>query len=325
MSDVIDRPGDEPEVKTKKKVTKKKTVKKTEEKRPEPKFVEHTEYAPVTKMSKDITKAATTLGRDEARFLVDAYYQMQRDRIRANNQYKALEKSGEPNAILGWLHGQSGTLEGQVKRALGKYAEAHETGRWSLSISGIGPVLAAGLLAHIDIERAPTVGHIWSFGGLNPEQKWGKGEKRPHNAALKTLLWKIGESFVKVNSNEKDVYGKVYLKRKAYEAELNLAGAYAEQAAAVLKARPTHAQKATYAEGRLPDGHLHARAKRYAVKLFLSAWHEAAFFSRFKTLPPKPYILTKEGHIHYIAPPNMEEIDGWKEAREAASIAGMLI
>ena len=77
MSDVIDRPGDEPEVKKKTtKKTTKKTVKKTEEKRPEPKFVEHTEYAPVTKMSKDITKAATTLGRDEARFLVDAYYQM---------------------------------------------------------------------------------------------------------------------------------------------------------------------------------------------------------------------------------------------------------
>jgi hypothetical protein len=40
------------------------------------------------------------------------------------------------------------------------------------SIKGIGPVIAAGLLANIDITKAPTAGHIWRFAGLDPSSKW---------------------------------------------------------------------------------------------------------------------------------------------------------
>ena len=87
-------------------------------------------------------------------------------------------------------------MEGQIKRALEKYVDNHPVGSWLTSIHGIGPVIAAGLLAHIDIARAPTVGHIWRFAGLDPTTKWEKKTRRPWNAALKVLTWKAGESFV---------------------------------------------------------------------------------------------------------------------------------
>jgi hypothetical protein len=253
------------------------------------------------RLSRDLAVAATTLSVDEVRFLVDAYYTMQADRIRSDNQVRALGESQEPHSVLVWLAEQSGTLERQIHRALDKYSASQPLGEWARSVVGIGPVIAAGLLAHIDIERAVTAGHIWRYAGLDPTIKWEKGQKRPHNASLKTLCWKIGESFVKVKGNPADVYGKLYAERKAYEAAKNAAGDYADQAAAMLVRRPTHAQKATYAQGKLPDGHLHARAKRWAVKMFLSHYYEMG--RKLAGLPVvAPFAIAHLGHAHKIEP-----------------------
>ena len=149
----------------------------------------------VSRMSKDIAAASITLTDVEARFLVDAYYAMQEGRKRATNQSRAME--GEPHSVINWLALQNDTLENQVKRALDKYTEAHAIGRWMKSIYGIGPVIAAGLMAHIDIKKATTAGHIWRYAGLDPTVEWKKKTKRPWNAELKTLCWKIGQSFMK--------------------------------------------------------------------------------------------------------------------------------
>lgn len=262
----------------------------------------------VHRLSKDIKQAATTLSTEEARYLVDTYYQMQRDRIRSDNQVRSLGATDEPHATLSWLSDNTGLLERNVKSALDAYGDAHLVGRWSKSIVGIGPVISAGLLANIDIAKAPTVGHIWRFAGLDPTVSWDKGKKRPWNASLKTLTWKLGESFVKVSGLEDDVYGKLYLGRKAYEVERNDRGELADQAAAKLAKfkidKATDAYKA-YVSGRLPPGHVHARAKRWAVKLFLAHWQQVAFRDRYGVDAPKPYILTREGgHAHEIACPN---------------------
>ena len=252
-------------------------------------------------------EAAGGLGHREARFLVDAYYMLQGNRIEAANQLRALTESEEPNVVLAWLFDQQRLLENEIKKALGPYTDAHTVGVWAKSITGIGPVLSAGLLAHIDIEQAPTVGHIWRFAGLDPTVSWEKGKKRPWNASLKVLCWKIGESFVKVHSNESDIYGKVYVERKIQEETKNAAGDFADQAARALEqkkySKSTDAYKA-YAAGRLPQARIHARAKRYAVKLFLSHWHHVAYEDHFGEAPPKPYIIEHGGHTHFVKPPN---------------------
>ena len=96
-----------------------------------------------------------------------------------------------------------------MARALDAYSGGPLAGRWARSIVGIGPIIAAGLLAHIDIKQAPTVGHVWRFAGLDPTLKWTTKTKRPWNGALKRLCWLIGESFTKVSNNPGDIYGKI--------------------------------------------------------------------------------------------------------------------
>lgn len=261
---------------------------------------------PVARMTRDLRAAAATLSDHEARFLVDSYYMMQDNRIRSGHQLRQIGESGEPNSVLSFLEDQSSTIEGQIKSALDRYSAAHPVGQWMRAQKGIGPVIAAGLLAHIDITKAPTVGHIWRFAGLDPTMKWEKGQKRPWNATLKTLCWKIGESFVKVSGADDAYYGVIYRERKALETQRNDAGAFAEQAAAVLASRKigkdTDAFKA-YSAGRLPPAHVHARAKRYAVKLFLAHTHEVWYRHHFKVDPPLPYPIAILGHAHRIPAP----------------------
>ena len=256
------------------------------------------------RLSRDILDLAASMTRAEVRALVDMYYQVQKQRIVMENQVTAASASEEPHRLLAWAMSTQKVFEDQIRRAMTEWTDQSIPGRWAKGIMGIGPVLAAGLLAHIDIEMAPTVGHIWRFAGADPTSKWEKGQRRPWNASLKVLRWKIGESFVKVKGRPADVYGKVYEARKAYETAKNLNGDYADQAAETLSARPTHKQRAIYADGRLPDGRIHLRAERYAVKLFLAHLHHVMYVDRYQTDPPKPYILTQPGHVHFIAPPN---------------------
>lgn len=266
-----------------------------------PEFLE-----PILRLSRDLKSASVSLSANEARFLVDQYYTMQEDRKRAYNQERALDEAGEPTSVIGWLAEQSQSLEKQIARALDAYSASTPLGVWARSVDGIGPIIAAGLMAHIDITKAPTAGHIWRFAGLDPTSEWKKGERRPWNADLKTLCWKIGESFVKVSGKDSAFYGRIYRERKQYETERNERGEYSEQAEEKLKkykiGKDTEAYK-HYIAGRLPPAHIHARAKRYAVKLFLAHYHEVAYSLHYGVPPPLPYPIAMLNHAHYVAPP----------------------
>lgn len=263
-------------------------------------------FPPIKLADLDIRRSAATLGVREARYLVDLYYTMQDYRKAAGNQVRALGESEEPHAMLSWSMATFATVEKSIKSALHAYAQNQRAGDWALSIHGIGPVIAAGLLAHINPERAHTAGGVWRFAGLDPTVKWGKGEKRPWNAALKRLAWIIGDSFVKHRASEKDFYGKIYDKRKVLEVERNESGQFSETAARTLTEKKFKDKKTReiYESGKLPDGRIDMRARRYAVKIFLAHYHHVAYECHFGKPPPKPYVIEILGHAHYIGPPN---------------------
>lgn len=306
-----------------------------------------------SRLSKDIRDAAKTLSDREARYLVDLYYQLQEYRKAGANQVRSMAADEEPHVALAFFADQMRIMEKSVAGALDKYSAAQPLGEWARSIIGIGPVITAGLLAHIDIAKAPTAGHIWRFAGLDPTQSWEKGQKRPWNADLKMLCWKIGESFVKVSGNEKSYYGKVYVDRKAMEIKRNdavielshsmmmslldaarskvddsiLADAPSPQKAVIDGEIVTfykigemwygggnamHAHDklvkfkigkdtdayASYSIGKLPPAHIHARAKRYAVKLFIAHYQEVGYRQMHNAEPPLPYPIAILGHAH---------------------------
>jgi hypothetical protein len=321
-------------------------------------------------MQRDLIRAAETLTEREVRFLVDSYYQMQEFRKRSSNQSSALTGLGEPHEILDWYQNGNFIMEQQLAKALDEYSSRSPLGSWARSQVGIGPIIAAGLLAHVRVdEKVPTAGHIWRFAGLSPDVEWlgnakaqalvkeqlgerkkvtpedaydiaqrinrklhlplkdYKGEeqkltntnlinwisRRPWNARLKVLCWKIGESFVKTSSKEDAFYGHIYLERKALETEKNEDKAFAKQAAHILETKnigkSTEAYKA-YSQGMLPKAHIYSRAKRYAVKLFLSHYHHVGYCLTTDKLPPLPYPIAQMGHAHLINPPKWEMIHG---------------
>lgn len=257
-----------------------------------------------SRLDKDLRAASKTLGDNEIRYLVDAYYQIQENRIRADSQVRTMNE--EPHALFTWLGDSNRQLETNIKLALDVYSHNHPVGAWIRSIKGMGPVTTSGLLAMIDIERAPTVGHIWAYAGYDPNRQRKKGEKLSFNPKLKTLCWKIGESFIKVSGIPDAFYGQVYRERKDLETAKNEAGAYAEQAAHLLAtkkySKDTDAFK-LMSQGKLAKAHIHARARRYAVKLFLAHLHEVWYTHHYGKAPPLPYPIAILGHAHYIAPP----------------------
>lgn len=267
------------------------------------------------KLNKEIKENASTLTDDEARYLVDTYYQMQDSRIATNNQLRSATAGSDTfvaeNSALCYIASSFETLENNIKLLLKAYVESKPIGRWLLSITGIGPVIAAGLMAHIDIKKVQTAGQIQAYAGLDPTKSWDKGQKRPWNAKLKVLCWKAGQSFVKVSNNEKDVYGKIYKERKAYEMAKNENGDYAEQAAHKLATtkigKDTDAYK-WYSEGKLPPAHIQQRAERYAVKIFLSHLFTVWYEMEHGVPAPKPYAEAILNHAHIIAPPNFESV-----------------
>ncbi len=293
------------------------------------------DLTPITRLSRDLRTAAATLSDKQARYFVDAYYLIQNNRIGADGQVRSMAEDGEPVLLLLWVSEQMRVFENQIKAALDKYSAAHPVGQWARSVVGVGPVIGAGLLAHIDIRKAPTAGHIFSFAGLNPMVEWKKGEKRPWNADLKVLCWKLGESFIKVQGNDNDVYGHLYVQRKAEDWKANLAGGYANQAREILTKKKFDKKTQTYRfysgqlspktigkyvnagqavpEGlkattigdeipMLPPAHVNARARRWAVKIFLSNLHEVWYEQEYGTPAPAPYPFAHLGHVHKIEP-----------------------
>lgn len=345
----------------------------------------------------------------QVRYLVDLYYQLQDERIRAAGQLRSAKKGGEPTALIDRVFRIQHLLEDEVKGQLGRYAESRETGEWAFQIRGVGPVITAGLLAHIDITRATNPSKIWRFAGLDPSAVWlsredakkivkehlaGTGRtaptkadileiaqcqnvraetlvrmattnpkgkpvkltaetlsralaRRPWNADLKTLCWKLGESFVKQSGyaeddDPADLYCRLYVQRKIQETVRNEAGDFVESAAQALVDRnygrdtdarlwysgcftPKAARQIREADikerisltkelagapgsglAMLPPARVHARAKRFAVKVFLVHFWSAMYEEAHPGTPaPNPWVTTLGGHADLIQRPKL--------------------
>lgn len=278
------------------------------------------ELEPIATLDRDLKAAARLLSKSEARYLVDQYYVHQDNRIRADAQVRAMSESGEPNRVVLWEAENQRRCEENIKRTLDVFTDEYTVGLWLKSICGIGPVISSGLLAHIDITRAPYFGNIWSFAGMTPV-KWEKGKKRPWNAELKTLVaFKLGESFVKVQANKNDYYGKLFRARRDLEEQMNVEGKFAAEAKRILEEKKfradTIARKA-YEDGKLPAAHLHARARRYTVKLFLAHLHRVMFEDYYGRPAPQPYpFAMQEGHQHFLETPNWPAAETGKSLKE---------
>ncbi len=292
------------------------------------------------KLSRDLKQAARHLSRGNARWMIDQYYTIQDERIRSASQGRANASAAEPKELIDWVFDTMRRFESAIQGALGEYAQQYKVGQWMMAQYGIGPVLAAACLAHLEIEGRPTVGAFWRFAGLDPTSKWEKKTKRPWNAQLKSILvFKMGECFVKFHGREKCYYGKLWKQQKDKLWLQNIAGEFSETAQADVANKKykdtTQALKwvrgdysvksveAWLAAGKgekppvavdlgvgtpmLPPAQIHARARRWTVKLFLSHLHHVMHHDWYGVDPPAPYIFEHPGdtgqHVHLLTPP----------------------
>jgi hypothetical protein len=223
--------------------------------------------------------------------------------------------NGEPVGLLDVVFTTLRGLEDEVAWSLGRYASSQEAGSWALQMRGVGPVLTAGLLAHIDITRASSPSSVWRFAGLDPTAVWAKGEKRPFNARLKVLCWKLGESWKRfsgpsalesgVLDKPESLYCRLYRERKALEVERNEQGHFAELAAKTLAERNIRKRETLdyYEAGKLPPGRLDLRATRYATKIFLSHFWNVLYEIEYGKKAPDPWAIAHGGHVDKIDVP----------------------
>ena len=258
------------------------------------------------KIVRDIRQLHVSFDQRSVRDLVSTYYRLQDDRIALAAQARELEKAGSPHELVEFLSDNLGYMESALKAPLQRFAESYEVGQWALSQYGIGPVITAGLIAHIDITKAPTAGSIWRYAGLDPTSKWNKGEKRPFNAELKVLSWKIGQSFMKFSGRDQCFYGKLYLQDKERRIALNESGAYADRAKEILDSKNWKVNKSSthLKSGHLPPAQIDAQARRFAVKIFLSHFHAVWYETHHGKPAPRTYTIAHMDHVHEIEIPN---------------------
>jgi hypothetical protein len=150
-----------------------------------------------------------------------------------------------------------------------------------VAVKGVGYLLAAKVVAMIDIERADTVSALWRYAGYGvndgEREKPVKGEKLHYNIRLKTTCYLIGSSFLRSNSPYRQVYddAKVF-----YEAN-----------------RPDWTK-----------AHRHQAAMRKMIKLWLS--HTWQVWRKLEGLPTRElYVQEKLGHQHIRQPQEF----GWPQ------------
>lgn len=256
---------------------------------------------------------------EEIKATVSQYYSIQSQRIALNNQVKAAQKAGAECTMLEHYCNQFMVTEKNIKIYLDTFTDNHPVCEWMKSITGIGPVIAAGIISYFDITKAKTTGAFLRYIGWDGETPRRKrGEKLTYNPKARTLCWKLGNSFRMRYMDPSCYYGKLYEAKKAYYKEKNDNLEYAERAKIILSEynySDGTSSKEAYLAGKLPDAQIDAMAIRFCIKIFLSHLFDVWYMWEYGEYPPVPYAKAHLGHVHIDAVPNWEIIKHYLDAK----------
>ena len=124
------------------------------------------------------------ISRQEMKALIDNYYQLQNRRIALQGQIRALQQETDNVntdaycKVLEWQLQSQIIQEKGIKDALECICKSDEVGQWLLSIKGIGPVFAAGMIAYFDISRCNAATQFISYAGQNDNNRPWLGKEK---------------------------------------------------------------------------------------------------------------------------------------------------
>lgn len=146
------------------------------------------EVLDLVKMDKSVKKSFAAIPtKEEARYLMDIYYQTQNRRIVIQNQLRAIkqgvdnqsEVNGAQNqTFLEWYLYNCINMEAQIAKGLDAFSDSNFLSRWAKSVKGIGPTIATCLSANLEIfpndagtDTDMHAGNWWSYCGLNDNNR----------------------------------------------------------------------------------------------------------------------------------------------------------
>lgn len=259
------------------------------------------EKATLEKRKKKKSTEEKTVPYGHIRHLTESYYALQKMRIESSNRLGAYDRMGldpdKSKQLHSWIDERLETFEAELKRMLERESKAFPIWEHFLErVKGIGPALSASLVAWIDISKFDNISKLWRYCGQavidGRSERRVKGEKIHYSPILKMTCWKIGEQFVK----QGDYYREVYDRAKKYLREK-----YPEKMDSGRKSK----------KGEIiwnyTDGHVHAMARRKAVKQFLAdLW---IVWRKLQRLPvTEPYVIGKLRHTTFYKPPESGRI-----------------
>lgn len=271
---------------------------------------------------KQLAKVRTRAKKQEALLKQVRYYQgLMKMRIHISNQISAMERQAlmpddKADEIREEMVKPRKKEEGQLVRIAAKNLKGMPVWEeWLKHVDGIGETLAIQFVALIQpIGDFANVAKLWAYAGLSVDddgraQRRKKGVQSNWNTALKTLCYQAAECFVR--QVKKDENGEVIWRahyRTIYDRyKARDKGVHPEK----VKAKNPKRDGGVYYD--YTDGHMHKRAMRYTVKLFLS--HLWQVWREFEGLSVRgPYAIEVLGHDTIISPWSMIEKPGESES-----------
>jgi len=206
--------------------------------------------------------------------LAKAHQYILKARLSVQGRKRKLEERGQTTGH-DWLLNSLQSLERQIEREIASEWHNHFLYPSLSRIKGAGDELLPKLIGYIEavsreedgvhgIACFDTLSQLWTFTGYGLPQHKEAGEKLHYNPELKSLLWKLGDSFIK---HQNQFVQKVYSPTR--EAEAKKFSQVVPAVRGQLKNLP-------------PDvttlGHIDARARRKMAKVFLGClyykWRE---------------------------------------------------
>ena len=146
----------------------------------------------VVGLSKELRQSTVSIGKRDARYLTDTFYQIQKIRIGLENQVRSVNqnKDGEGNpSIMEYAALSLAVLEKSIASAFETFVESRPETKWMTDIKGIGPTIATVLYAYFNVDGVESAGNFWSYAGLNNNNNPWLGKEKA--AQIVNELYKI--------------------------------------------------------------------------------------------------------------------------------------
>jgi len=212
------------------------------------------------------------------------------------------------------VHNKAEQYEKEYQKLMNEFVEEEPIyQKFLLHIKGISAILSANLIKEFGYcENAQHISSLWKYCGMDvingkaPVRK--KGEKLGFNTKLRTMVWKISDSFVKQRT---PFYRNIYDKEKARQVKMLdnfLEGLSKEDKKKFNKIdkRDEKRKFVSNVDAKAPVSLMNAdlRAKRKAVKIFLAHYWQCCKELTNQKID-SPYIKSKLKHKH---------ISDWRDA-----------